>query len=147
MSQTEYTDTRSNLTHPIEEGQVYEDDRTGIELVVVYESEHVVLARDDSNEHRLESRTMFERNVGSDRYALDGTRDVDTSSSTTQRKSDSNEVVDLESIDGIGAKAASNLRANGYSTKSDVRSADKESLVSVDLMGDTTAERLLDHVS
>lgn len=56
---------------------------------------------------------------------------------------DHNESVDFEAIDGIGQKAADALRANGFRTKGDVRSASTAQLMDVPYMGESNTENLL----
>jgi predicted flap endonuclease-1-like 5' DNA nuclease len=60
---------------------------------------------------------------------------------------DDNETLDLESISGIGSKAAASLRANGYTTKGDVRSADRETIMDLDYMGESNTDNLFEVVS
>lgn len=181
MSQETYYDPRSEITHPIEPGQLYADDRTGDELCIVYEAEDAVLLRDTQSEgHRLESRRAFEEHVGSDRYELVGSNDAEAASSAVQLLSDlhdqydsqdgrtaahksealseaielvehggrpdDNDVVDFESIDGIGEAAAKALRANGFTTKGDVRAASKDEITEVPYMGQKNTERLCNEV-
>lgn len=83
MSHKTVFDPRSQITHPIDEGQVYEDSRTGDELVLVFCSDDVALLRDDDGHHRLEPRDAFEEHVGAGRYELRG--DGGDATSSTMR--------------------------------------------------------------
>jgi len=184
MSQTDsgYVDPRSKITHPIEPGQIYEDDRTGDELTLVYCSDDAALLQDnETGAHRLERRRDFEANVGSGRYELQSKTDSAVASSnismlrdlldqyesesgrTAAHKSeaieeaiellehngqpDDHETIDLEAISGIGSAAAESLRANGFSTKGDVRNADTSEITEVSNMGAKNTERLIEHVN
>jgi predicted flap endonuclease-1-like 5' DNA nuclease len=183
MSQETFADPRSNITHPLDTGQVYEDKRVGDELVLVYLSESAALLRDDDeNTHRLERRKQFEKYVGSGRYDLQSDSDGSVTTSAKLKKlnrllaqyeeqdgrkaehkvvaleeaidliannglPDDNETLDLESISGIGSKAAASLRANGYTTKGDVRSADRETIMDLDYMGESNTDNLFEVVS
>jgi predicted flap endonuclease-1-like 5' DNA nuclease len=82
---SEYIDPRSNVSHPIESGQVYTDARTGEELVLVFESEDAVLLRDENTNHRLEPRDDFEAHVGGNRYTLQADESDTMASSTAVR--------------------------------------------------------------
>lgn len=181
MSQETFADPRSEITHPIEPGQLYADDRTGDELCIVYEADDAVLLHDTESEwHRLERRRAFEEHVGSDRYELIGSDDAAVASSAVQLLSelqaqydsedgrtaahkasalsealelvehggrpDDNDVIDFETVDGIGSQAASSLRKAGYTTKGDVRSATKDEISDLDYMGQKNTDALLDHV-
>lgn len=77
MSQETVYDPRTEVSHPVEEGQVYEDSRNDDELVLVYVSDDVVLLRDTGDPtsenwsgHRLERREQFDKYVGAGRYDL-----------------------------------------------------------------------------
>lgn len=60
---------------------------------------------------------------------------------------DDHETIDLESISGIGSAAAESLRANGFSTKGDVRKADASEISDVPNMGSKNTENLIAHVN
>lgn len=174
-------DPREDISHPIDQGQTYEDDRTGEQLVLVFLSEDVALLRGEDGNHRLESRKHFEMNVGSGRFELvsdaDGTMSAgakvkklnrlleqyeDRDGRTAKHKAsaieealdlienngrpDDNETIDFETVDGIGAKAAAELQKAGFTTKGDVRSAEKDEIVDVPYMGEKNTEALIDHV-
>lgn len=78
-------DPRSNIAHPLDTGQVYEDERSGDELVLVFLSEDAALLKDDDR-HRLETRKIFESNVGSGRYDLQANADGSASTSSKLKK-------------------------------------------------------------
>lgn len=79
--QTNYVDPRTKIEHTLDDGQVYEDARTGEELVLVFLSDDAALLQDDeTGGHRLEQRSQFEANVGSGRYTLQSSTDTTTSS-------------------------------------------------------------------
>jgi len=59
---------------------------------------------------------------------------------------DHNDTVAFEDIEGIGDAAADALRANGFSTKGDVRKASREQIESVPYMGSKNTDALLDSV-
>lgn len=59
---------------------------------------------------------------------------------------DAHEPVDFEAVDGIGATTAENLRNAGIRLKTDVRSADDETLLSVGGIGDGNLRNLRDHI-
>jgi hypothetical protein len=180
-TETEFVDPRSNVTHPIEEGQVYVDSRTDDECVLVYEADDAVLLRDEENGgHRLEPRDHFENNVGAGRYELQGSDEMAVQSGAVgtlreliddyedqdgrtakhyvqaldealtlienNGRPDDNDVIDFESIDGIGPGAADNLVQHGFRTKGDVRSASTEEIKSVPLMGESNTQNLLQSV-
>lgn len=82
-----FMDPRSNITHALDAGQLYEDARTGVELTLVFLSDHIALMRDeDSGSHRMETRGQFERNVGGDRYKLQANTDGSTTTSAKLKK-------------------------------------------------------------
>jgi len=86
MSQeTGVVDPRSEVAHPLDTGQVYEDKRSGDELVLVFLSEDAALLKDDSR-HRLETRRQFESNVGGGRYDLQADADGTASTSAKLKK-------------------------------------------------------------
>lgn len=183
MSQaSNYVDPRSQITHTLDEGQVYQDDRTDEELVLVFLSEDAALLKDEGENHRLERRDQFEENVGSDRYGLqadaDGTATTSSkvakldrlrekyeeeSGRTADHKAsaldealelienngrpDDNDVIPFEEISGIGSKAANALRRAGYTTKGDVRSAERSQIVDLAHMGEKNTDNLLAYVS
>lgn len=60
---------------------------------------------------------------------------------------DHNETVPFETIDGIGSAAADALRANGFSTKGDVRNASREQIEDVPYMGQKNTDALLEYVN
>lgn len=67
-------DPRENIQHELTIGQVYEDDRSGNDVLLVYLDSHIAILRDRDDNHRLQSRRVFEQNVGSGRFKLsDGT--------------------------------------------------------------------------
>lgn len=66
----DFHDPREELTHDIEAGNVYEDDRTGDEYSVVYIDDRIVLIRDEWNNTRMEKRDMFEAEAGAGRFKL-----------------------------------------------------------------------------
>lgn len=77
MSQEAPFDPRSQITHSIDAGQIYEDQRTGDELVLVFVSEDAALLKDSvDGGHRLETRKQFDENVGGGRYQLQQTDDT-----------------------------------------------------------------------
>jgi hypothetical protein len=59
---------------------------------------------------------------------------------------DDNESVDLESVSGVGEKTADALRASGYSTKGDFRSADRDELLDIGGVGETNLDRIMERV-
>ena len=59
---------------------------------------------------------------------------------------DHNDTVDFVDVDGIGEGAAKALRANGFTTKGDVRSATKDEISDVPYMGAKNTERLMDRI-
>jgi predicted flap endonuclease-1-like 5' DNA nuclease len=61
---------------------------------------------------------------------------------TEDRREDDREEVDLESLDGIGEKAATNLRHAGYVTKGDFRDASDEELTNVGWVGEKGVESI-----
>lgn len=64
------TDSRDNIGHDIEIGQVYEDKRTNEHLLLVYYDSSIHIVRDKQGNHRLGKRREFTKNVGSGRYTL-----------------------------------------------------------------------------
>lgn len=66
-------DPRVNITHEIQIGQTYRDDRNGAEFVLAYADKNVTLLRDREGYHRLNTRTAFDKEVGAGRYKLDPT--------------------------------------------------------------------------
>lgn len=184
MSQSDngYVDPRSKIDHPIEPGQIYEDQRTGDTLTLVFLSDDAALLQDNQTAmHRLETRRGFKVNVGSDRYQLQSATDSAVASSNISMlrdlldqydsesgrtaahkveaieeaialiehngQPDDHETIDLESISGIGSAAADSLRANGFSTKGDIRQADESDISDVPNMGSKNTERLIEHVN
>jgi hypothetical protein len=71
---------------------------------------------------------------------------ADPASEAAALPDDHNEVVDFESVDGIGSKAAQHLRHNGITTKGDVRDTDRDDLISIPLMGEGNTDNLISHV-
>jgi len=59
--------------HPIVEGQVYADDRTGDPYRAIHVDDHVVLLRYDAEDeysHMVTNRQQFEREIGAGRFKL-----------------------------------------------------------------------------
>lgn len=57
------------------------------------------------------------------------------------------EEFDFESVDGIGPETAAQLRASGFVTRTDVRSADDEDLLAVPGIGPANVEAIRDAVA
>lgn len=75
-TETDYTDPRAKVSHPLAEGQVYTDARTGDRYELLLLTEHRATLReiredDERPEYYPQTRTEFERNVGAGRFALD----------------------------------------------------------------------------
>lgn len=142
----ESVDPRETITHELEPGNIYEDDRTGTRMVLVYISDHVVLLRyeerndDGKYYHRLERRRQFEENVGSGRYDLDGTAEVEGSGLGV------GDPVELEEVSGIGAKTAERLRNAGYALDTDIERASDEELLDIGGVGAGNLENLREHI-
>lgn len=109
-------------------GQVYEDARTGDELLLVHLDEMVYLLRDRSGSHRLGKRYEFDENVAAGRFSL--VPDAEPFSSP------SDDEMDFEELDGIGEKGADNLREAGFTTAADCRHSSDEELLDVSWVGD-----------
>lgn len=62
-------------------------------------------------------------------------------------QTDDNETVDFESVDGIGAGTASNLRSAGYTVKGDIRSADDDELLEIGGVGEGNLSNLREQIS
>lgn len=67
MSST--ADPREDITHDIRVGQVYEDSRSGDELLLVYIDSNIYVLRDRAGNHRLGKRRVFDMNTGAGRFS------------------------------------------------------------------------------
>lgn len=172
-------DPRTDITHEIEIGNVYEDDRSDELYRLLYIDDVSALLRCEDGATLLIRRDAFEKEVGASRYTYKPEAtieqhsalrplsrmlsDFESSEGRTashkaealselsdaihgNRAEDANETVDFTAVDGIGNATAENLRNAGYSTKGDVRSADRDDLLSVGGVGQTNLDRLLDYV-
>lgn len=136
-------DPREDITHPIEVGQIYADDRTGEELQLRYMDRSAVLLRSQVDEtHRLSKRVMFEKEVGAGRYKLQGEEEVDADFVAP----DDYETVDFEEIDGVGSVAASGLVNAGYTTKGDIRGTADSELLDVRGIGEGNLANIRDEI-
>jgi DNA-directed RNA polymerase alpha subunit len=129
-------DPRDDVDFTIEAGQVYSDARTDEHVELIYADANVCLLQDRETNHRLTKRKSFEREVGSGRY----TRKIDVESFAETALPDdceSVESIEFEELDGIGAKAASNLRAAGFETNHDVMKASDDELLDISWVGET----------
>lgn len=70
-----FHDPRTDISHPVNIGQVYIDDRTEDAIKIIYADEDTILLRDKDGNHRLEPRETFEANIGGGRYSLDDGQD------------------------------------------------------------------------
>jgi len=137
-------DPREDITHPIEVGQIYADDRTGEELQLRYMDRSAVLLRSQVDEtHRLSKRVMFEKEVGAGRYKLQGEEEVDADFVAP----DDYETVDFEEIDGVGSVAASGLVNAGYTTKGDIRGTADSELLDVRGIGEGNLANIRDEIN
>jgi hypothetical protein len=120
------------IEHSIEQGQVYEDSRNDEELELIYIDGNVYVFQRRDETHRFGSRNEFEDNVQAGRFSL-----TDTGSfAITERVDGGNERVPFEELDGIGEKAASNLRDAGYETVNDVARASDDELLEIAWVGE-----------
>lgn len=134
-------DPRTNISHDIEIGNVYEDDRSDELYRLLYIDDTSALLRCEDGATMLTRRDEFEKQVGASRYSYKPDATVHGA-----RAADTSKTFEFTEVDGIGATTADNLRNAGYSTKSDVRSADRDDLLSVGGVGQTNLDRLLDRV-
>lgn len=119
---------REEISHEIADGQVYEDARTGDELLLVHLDEAVFLLRDRSGSHRLGTRHEFDENVAAGRFSL--VPDAEPFASPD------NEEMDFAELDGIGEKGATNLHEAGFVTAADCRHASDDEILSVSWVGE-----------
>lgn len=116
-----------------EVAQIYEDDRNGKLLQLLYVDEQVVLFRSEEQKrrsedhaHRLMPRPGFDRQVEADRLKHRPDSDLDVLELAESK---------WEEVDHIGQKTADNLREAGFNTVIDVRQADEAKLLTIDGLG------------
>lgn len=68
---SEFSDPRTDIDHPINIGQIYEDSRSGDLTKIIYLDNDVGLLRDEDGNHRIERRTNLDRLVGAGRLSLE----------------------------------------------------------------------------
>lgn len=137
MSQT--IDPRTEITHQLQAGQIYQDSRTGDELQLAYlDDSHALLKETTDNNARLLPRRAFEKNVGSGRYEVVGEVEATGESAYT--------AVDFTKISGVGKKTARALQAEGYATVEDIERADEDELLAVNGVGHGNLENIREFI-
>lgn len=135
---TAMIDPRTEITHQIQAGQTYEDDRTGDELHLVYLDDKHVLLKEEQHA-RLLSRKDFETEVGAKRYKVSGK--VETNADVAHT------TIDFVKIDGIGVSTARNLQIAGYTTAEDIQRADRDDLLAVRGVGEGNLANIEEHIT
>jgi ERCC4-type nuclease len=132
-----------NVAQPTEPAvaQVYQTDRTGEHLQILYVDNEIVLlrcedeGRNGNNGHRLERRVAFEKNVeaGHFKYKPDSNLDMIQF-----------EEEDWSEVSYIGEKTAQNLHDAGFETNLDIQQADEAELLMVDGLGAQGLQNLIE---
>lgn len=133
------------IQHDIEEGQVYRDSRSDELLELIYIDGNVYVFQRPDETHRFGSRKEFEDNVIAGRFSLD---DGEESFAVTEVSSENAERdVSFEELEGIGEKAAQNLRSEGYRTYGDIARAPDDKLLDVSWVGEKGLHSLREAVN
>lgn len=127
----ESLDPREEIPHDIETGQIYADDRTGDELLLIFADNGAALLRDRDRNHRLMRRTDFDKDVAYGRYKLDPDAEP-----FTEVQPSGEHTIPFEELDNIGEQGAQNLREAGYVTINDVAQASDSDLLDVSWVGE-----------
>lgn len=136
----EALDPREEIAHDIEPGQIYADDRTGDELLLIFADNGAVLLRDRDRNHRLMRREDFDKDVAYGRYKLAPEAD-----DFGEVRPSGEHAIPFEELDNIGAQGAQNLRDAGYVTINDVAQASDSELLSVSWVGEAGVASIRDY--
>ena len=122
-------------------GQVYQRDRTGERLQILYVDDEVVLfrceneGRNGNNTHRIEQRVAFEKGVEAGQFEYKPDSSIDMIQSEKQ---------DWSEVSYIGEKTKQNLHDSGFETNLDIQQADEAELLMIDGLGAKGLQNLIE---
>lgn len=130
---------RTQIRHEIQVGQEYTDARTEETHELVFlDDGHALLKSTEDQSAILLTRKDFERNVGANRFKVNGDVVETDQFSYTE--------IDFTDIDGVGNIAAQSLKTSGYSTVEDIERASTNELLACRGIGQGNLSNIMDYI-